>query len=389
MLARAQVVDSGNLFVLAAVQVEDPDGRHCAHGTLRSAIRRVEPAPPPPPETMQPVEEPAYETPDPYLRRFSGTLSREMVESGDGPAITRAILQGGSAFGTLFGLLFEEITAGRAIVSMPASEWFCAFESDVSTNAISALASLAGHSTVVPLLEPGRSLAGLDGMVRFLRPVRPDGRRLRAESLSTEAAPELWVANTTICDADGQLIALHTGSIARLDNAQRTRRPRKDSRRMLATLLFSDIVDSTGHAKRLGDACWQSLLEEHRLAVRREVSRYNGTEVDTTGDGFFARFDSPVRAIDAACAARHATASLGIELRTGIHTGECELQGNRLAGMAVHIAARVQAAAQPGEVLVSSTVKDLSVGSTVRFADRGEQSLKGVPDAWRLYAVVD
>ena len=119
------------------------------------------------------------------------------------------------------------------------------------------------------------------------------------------------------------------------------------------------------------------------------MSRHNGTEVDTAGDGFFVRFDSPAHAIEAARAARLASASLGIEIRAGIHTGECELEGNRLAGMAVHIAARIQAAAQPGEILVSSTVKDLAVGSTVRFEDKGEKSLKGVPDPWRLYAVTD
>ena len=158
---------------------------------------------------------------------------------------------------------------------------------------------------------------------------------------------------------------------------------------MLATLLFTDIVDSTGHADRLGDAAWHALLEQHKLAVRREISRHNGTEVDTTGDGFFVRFDSPAHAIQAARAVRLATVPLGIEIRAGIHTGECELEGSRLAGMAVHIAARIQAAAAAGEILVSSTVKDLAVGSNVRFTDKGETTLKGVPDPWRIYAVAD
>ena len=389
ILARARVVNSGNLFVLAEVQVEDPDGRYLAQGTLQSAIRRVEPAPPRPPETMEPVEEPVYETPDPHLRRFSATPFRDSFERGDRTAITHAMRGDGTPITRLFGMRFEDVTEGRAIGSMPASEWFCVLESDVSSNVISAFGNLAGWASAMFLLEPGRSLAALASMVRFLRPVRPDGRSLRAEALSTEAAPDLYIGNVTIRDADGQLVALQTGAIVRLDDAQRTRRPRKASQRVLATLLFTDIVDSTGHAKRLGDARWQTLLEEHRIAVRREVSRYGGTEVDTTGDGFFIRFDSPVRAIDAACAARHATTSLGIEIRAGIHTGECELQGSKLAGMAVHVAARIQAAAQAGEVLVSSTVKDLSVGSSVRFEDRGEQSLKGVPDPWHLYAVVD
>jgi len=389
ILARARVVNSGNLFVLAEVQVEDPDGRYLAQGSLQSAIRRVEPAPPRPPETMQPVEEPVYETPDPHLRRFSTTPVRDLFEQGDSTALTRAVHEGSVPFTSLFGICYEDMTEGRAIASMPASEWFCVHESDVSTNAISALANVVGWGAAVLLLKPGRSLAALGGTVRFLRPVRPDGRGLRAESLSTEPAPDLFVGNVTIRDADGQLVALQTGAVVRLDNAQRMRRPRRQSRRVLATLLFTNIVDSTGHAKRLGDSRWQTLLDEHRLAVRREVSRYNGIEVDTAGDGFFARFDAPAQAIGAACAARQTTTSLGLEVRTGIHTGECELQGSKLAGMTVHIAARIQAAAQPGEILVSSTVKDLAVGSSLRFADRGEQNLKGVPDAWRLYAVVD
>jgi hypothetical protein len=191
----------------------------------------------------------------------------------------------------------------------------------VSSNALAAFATLAAGASVVPLLSPGRSLAGGDGTVQFQRPARSDGRRLRAESrVADEAAPavssssRLLVVDTTIHDADCQLVALRRGWMGLLDNALRPHRPRKTSRRLLATLLFVDIVDSTAHAERLGDAGWQRLLEEHRLAVRREISRYNGTEVDTTGDGFFVRFDSPVRAIDAACAARHATASLGFIL---------------------------------------------------------------------------
>ncbi len=158
---------------------------------------------------------------------------------------------------------------------------------------------------------------------------------------------------------------------------------------MLATLLFTDIVESTKHAERLGDARWRSLLEEHRLGVRREISRHNGTEVDTAGDGFFVRFESPAQAIAAARAAQRATASLGIQLRAGIHTGECELEGNKPAGMAVHIAARIESLAQADEILVSSIVKEPATGSSVRFADRGEHELKDVPDRWRLYAVVD
>jgi class 3 adenylate cyclase len=219
--------------------------------------------------------------------------------------------------------------------------------------------------------------------------VHPDGRRLRAEATALEAAPNIMLAEAKIYDADQRLVALFKGSCMRIDAGRRTRRQKQKSRRVLATLLFTDIVDSTGHAERLGDAAWNALLEKHKLAVRREMSRHNGIEVNTTGDGFFVRFESPGHAIQAARAARLATAPLGTEIRVGIHTGECELDGDKLAGMAVHIAARIQVAALPGEILVSSTVKDLAVGSNVRFTDQGEKNLKGVPDPWRVYAVAD
>jgi class 3 adenylate cyclase len=275
------------------------------------------------------------------------------------------------------------------VVSMPASEWFCGLGSDISYQAIGALADMAGFSVAVSLHRPGTSIVVLDGTTRFFRPVRPDGRLLRANAAAVELAPEVMLTEAKIYDADDQLVALFTASCMRVDAARRSRRRQKESRRVLATLLFTDIVDSTGHAERLGDTAWHALLEQHKLAVRREVSRHNGTEVNTTGDGFFVRFDSPAQAIQAARAVRLVTAPLGTEIRAGIHTGECELEGDKLAGMAVHIAARIQAAAEPGEILVSSTVKDLAVGSNVRFTDKGEKTLKGVPDSWRVYAIAD
>ncbi len=227
----------------------------------------------------------------------------------------------------------------------------------------------------------------LDSDSRFLRPVRPDGRRIRGESTVSEIAPDTFVVDTKVHDADGRLIALGSGGVSRIDAARRIARQRKESQRVLTTLLFTDIVDSTGHAQRLGDTAWRGLLDQHHVLTRREVSRCNGTEVATTGDGFLARFDSPAHAIEAACAVHRAVGPLGLQIRAGVHTGECEVTGTTLAGMAVHIASRIQAAAAPGEVLVSSTVKALVVGSTLRFVDRGEHPLKGVPEPWRLYAV--
>ena len=156
---------------------------------------------------------------------------------------------------------------------------------------------------------------------------------------------------------------------------------------VLATVLFTDLVGSTKRAVELGDRAWRELLEQHHAAVRRELERYRGVEVDTAGDGFFASFDGPARAIACAQTITARVSELGLEVRAGIHTGECERVGEKIAGMAVNVGARVSGAAGAGEVLVSGTVKDLVAGSGIEFEDRGAHELKGVPGEWRLYAV--
>jgi class 3 adenylate cyclase len=163
------------------------------------------------------------------------------------------------------------------------------------------------------------------------------------------------------------------------------RGPRSD--RVLSTVLFTDIVASTETAGRLGDRRWRDLLEEHHALVRRELVRFRGREVDTAGDGFLATFDGPARAIHCALSILEEVRTLGLELRAGVHTGECEIVGHGVRGIAVHIGARVSSKAGPGEIFVSSTVKDLVAGSGLRFEDRGLHQLKGIPDEWRLYAV--
>jgi class 3 adenylate cyclase len=157
--------------------------------------------------------------------------------------------------------------------------------------------------------------------------------------------------------------------------------------RILTTVLFTDIVASTERAASMGDRRWRSLLDAHDQSVRDQLRRFRGKEIKTTGDGFLASFDGPARAIRCAQATLVATRQLGLELRLGLHTGECELRGEDLGGLAVHIAARVGALAGPGDVLVSGTVKDLVVGSGIPFVDRGEHQLKGVPGDWKLFAV--
>ncbi len=162
-----------------------------------------------------------------------------------------------------------------------------------------------------------------------------------------------------------------------------------DSDRILATVLFSDIVSSTERAAEIGDRCWRDVLDRHDELVRSELGAHGGREIKATGDGFLALFDAPARAIRCAVAIRDGLRATGTDVRIGLHSGEVELRGDDVGGIAVNIGARVASSGSAGEVVVSSTVKDLVAGSGIRFADRGEHVLKGVPDRWRLFAVDD
>jgi class 3 adenylate cyclase len=164
-------------------------------------------------------------------------------------------------------------------------------------------------------------------------------------------------------------------------------RPQPEPERVLATMLFTDVVASTETAARLGDRRWRELLEGHRADVRSALGRWRGEEIDTAGDGFFALFDGPARAVRCAISVREAALVRGIRVRAGLHTGEIERHGHQAVGIAVHIGARIMAAAATGEILASSTVKDLVAGSGIQWEDRGYRALKGVPDEWRLYLV--
>jgi len=208
-----------------------------------------------------------------------------------------------------------------------------------------------------------------------------DGARYMAERIPAAQLVELTGDHSPVAgDTDAILDEIEefvTGRPARGAGAGR----------VFATVMFTDIVDSTPRAAAMGDRRWSELLEDHRRVMRQQLDRFGGREVKTTGDGFLTTFDGPARAIRCALATHEATREIGLPLRAGLHAGECEQRHGDISGIAVHTAARVAALAGPGEVLVSRTVKDLVAGSGLHFEDRGSHTLKGVPDEWRLFAV--
>jgi class 3 adenylate cyclase len=213
--------------------------------------------------------------------------------------------------------------------------------------------------------------------------VLPSWSRAVAQGIPGALAVELEGIDHLFCAGDQQAL------VDEVEQFLTGRLSTRISDRVLATVMFTDIVGSTEHATAVGDQQWREVLERHDRLARREVGRHRGRIVKTTGDGILATFDGPARAVRAGIALRDAApAELGVHLRVGVHTGECEVIGEDLGGIGVHIAARVQATAAHGEVLVSSTVKDLVVGSGLRFTDRGEHGLKGLPEPWRLYAAI-
>ena len=213
------------------------------------------------------------------------------------------------------------------------------------------------------------------------RVARVDGARYMAERIQGAKYVELpgsdhfpWVGDTgSVLDEVEEFV---TGA-----------RHGPEFDRVLATVLFTDIVGATARAVELGDRRWRDLLHRHHVVVREELGRFRGYEIDTAGDGFLASFDGPARGIRAACAIVTRVRELGLDVRAGLHTGECEVMGEKLSGIAVHVGARVASLAAPREVLVSSTVKDLVAGSGLRFRERGAHQLEGVPGEWHLYSV--
>ena len=288
-----------------------------------------------------------------------------------------------------------------AVVSLVASAWGTP---DLARLIAPSLADDAEHMRLVSKLErssatPRGAAAQYDDMLRRFD-VRHALPLIQAPTLVLHASE-----NTFVPIAHGRYLADHiSGAIftelpggdtatnpavaSEVAEFLTGDRPEVEVERILTTVLFTDIVGSTARAASVGDVRWHSILDAHDQSVRQQLKHFRGREINTTGDGFIASFDGPARAIRCAQAISEATEKLGVPIRLGLHTGECEVRGDDLGGLAVHIAARVAALASPGDVLVSGTVKDLVVGSGIEFSERGEHELKGVPGYWKLFAAL-
>jgi uncharacterized protein (TIGR00369 family) len=290
------------------------------------------------------------------------------------------------------GLRGVRVGQGEMTIGMPASGWLCNSFGVVYGGAIAFLADATMILAAATTVPAATAFNTIDMKLYFLRPALPADGELIARAKLAHRGRTIAVVNCDITGPEGALIAQATGSVLILPG-RHWERPVQvadeitaESGRVLTTVLFTDIVDSTRRAAEIGDNRWRRVLADHNAVVREQIRRFRGREVDTTGDGFLITFDGAARAVHCAIAIRQHVRRMGLEVRSGIHAGECEESGGKLVGIAVHIGARVAAAALPGEILVSSTVRDLVAGSGLEFDNRGEHTLKGISGVWRLYA---
>ena len=370
MIARGRILHAGANVTTVETLIEDALGRVVVHATGSTVLELIDPPPPPIGGQLEPVEEPAYPSPDPPQRPLS-------------PAET--IHGSASPLSRLLGAEFGEISPGRATVTMPTSEWFCNAYREVSPGILGTLGSLVGRGCMaLEVPDPSERFVTLNVTYSFPAPVPPDGRRLEAIATLRGRRNELVIVDVEVFDADAQvaLVGQATGLVR-----EATARPGQRTERLLLTVLFTDLVGSTRQAVQLGDARWRELLDQHHTLVRRALNLHKGREVKTTGDGFLATFDSPTRAVRCARDIRDGLERLGLKLTAGIHTGECDLVAGDVGDIAVHAASRIETVAEAGEILVSATVRDLVASSGLVLVDRGVMELKGLEGQWPLFAV--
>jgi len=392
LIGRARLIHGTRSLGLAEADIEDGRGRLLGHATSRCVLFPLDAEVQ---EVRQTGGEVAGGQPDPYLSDIEGDVNgQEYWDTTPGIEAVQGTIDGSfmpPAF-HLMGFRGVDVGEGHVTMAMATSGWLANPRGVLFGGAIAWLADASLNLATLTTVPAGTAFGPLDLKVHFLRPVLPGPGELRAQARVVHRGRTIAVAHCDIHDARDKLVAQATASQLILPGRPWNRPLHvadeftDDSGRVLATVLFTDIVDSSGHARRMGDRPWSALLADYHTAVREQLRRFQGTEIDNAGDGFLMSFDGAARAVRCAAALRDAARGLGLEVRSGIHAGECELSGGKLVGIAVHIGARLAAQAAPGEVLVSSTVKDLVGGSGITFEDRGAHALKGIPDEWHLYS---
>jgi class 3 adenylate cyclase len=279
-----------------------------------------------------------------------------------------------------------EPSGGHARASVTTSDWFCRSYREVAEGIVGEVGNFAVYAASRSLTEHDQRMVIINATYTFLAPVLPDGRPIEAVATLHGERDGIVVSNTEATDADGRVVLAAHGAFMLVH--PRSRPAKRATERALLTVLFTDLVGSTEVLSEIGDKRYRELLDDHHALVRRQLELNKGREVNTAGDGFLATFDSPTRAVQCAQAIRDGVQRLGLTIRAGIHTGECEVAGRDVSGLAVHVASRVQSIADSGEILASATVRDLAAGSGLSWIDRGEHELKGVPGRWSLYSVV-
>jgi class 3 adenylate cyclase len=389
VLLRARILHAGSAFTTVEALIEDRLGRAVAHATSSVLMYPMDPEPPPMAAPLRAVEQPVYATPSPARRplRRSGEQwpgpGWDRVRRGLPPDEREPLVL--PPIASFVGTRILEVSPGRVRIAVPASNWFLNMYGTATAGMVGVAGETATGLAMASVVEPGQQIRVNHTGQSFLVPVVPAGQELVADA-SIRYRGDVIVAEAVVSAPDGTTVAVSQMTcVLRGGESGRHARPPE---RLLLTVVFTDLVGSTELAARLGAERWRSLLEEHHALVRRQLELHRGREVKCTGDGFLATFDSPTRAVAFAKAARDGLDALDLAVRIGIHAGECEVMGSDVGGLAVHVASRIEAAAAPREVLVSSTVHDLLIGSGVVFVDHGRHALKGIEGEHQLWEVV-
>jgi len=392
LIGRGRLIHATKSLGLSEATVEDGRGRLLAHATSRCVLFPLNP------ELLAALEQKKMSEPnalDPYLRPVEGDVrGRDYWDATAGIDIMKQVATGDFVppCYLLMGLRGVETLEGEATLAMASSPWLCNAFGIIYGGAIAFLTDATMIVAAGSTLPKGTAFNTIDLKVNFLRPVLPAEGELVAHAKVIHRGRTVAVVNCEVKDQQGKLAAQATASFLILPGrfwerpVEVANEITPETDRILTTVLFMDAVGSTPKAATMGDRAWRDVLADYQRAVRQEIQRFQGNEIDSVGDGFLVTFDGAAKALRCAAAARDAARAVGLELRAGVHTGEAERSGGKLVGIAVHAGQRIEAMAAPGEILTSGIVKDLVAGSGLEFEDRGERELKGIPGTYRLFA---